>query len=453
MPYLVAAKHSKTYKIFEFTSTVTLGRGGKNTIVLNNQDDTSISRTHACIRYENGEYILFDSSSNGTFVDGNSIKEYKLTDGTRFQIGDYLFTFFNTPAEERSFNQLSETNMLDAEEQPVDEEKTVFTGQPEKSSKQKQELVKWLEEAGIPAENEAMLSLYRDIEEIVKINVPVLISGEPGTGKEKVAEAIHAFSKRKGAFVALNCSAIPEGIFESELFGSVKGAFFEATDKPGKLELAERGTIFLDEIGDMVLPLQPKLLRFLEDKKVARLGDNRTKELDVRVIAATNHDLKALIEKKLFRSDLYQRLACITLKIPPLRERQEDIMSLAHFFLAQYATQHKLKARKFSEDAQKMLISYYWPGNVRELKNILLNAAVRSRSEVIHQSHLAAISEELQEQRQKTSVENFPSMDKMEKNHIESALKQAGGNKVKASSLLGISRETLYNKLRKFGII
>jgi transcriptional regulator with PAS, ATPase and Fis domain len=253
--------------------------------------------------------------------------------------------------------------------------------------------------------------------------------------------------------VPLNCSAIPEGIFESELFGSVKGAFHEAVNKPGKLEMAHDGTMFLDEIGDMSLTLQPKLLRFLEDKLVTRLGETKTKKVNVRVVAATNQNLDALMAEKMFRADLYQRLACVILKIPPLRERTEDIPPLTRFFIRSFASEHGLREPRLTEEAQHLLVSHDWPGNVRELRNVLVSCMVRSRGELITAGHLWAESKEMPQQPVAAAREpGFASLQEIEKKHIEEALRQAGGNKLQAAKLLGISRDTLYKKIEKYGL-
>jgi Nif-specific regulatory protein len=286
---------------------------------------------------------------------------------------------------------------------------------------------------------------------VAEINVPVLITGEPGTGKEKVAQALHIFSNMKGAFVPLNCSSIPEGIFESELFGSVKGAFHNAVDKPGKLELASDGTIFLDEVGDMHLSLQPKLLRFLEDKKLSRLGDTKVKTINVRVIAATNQNLKTMMGERKFREDFYQRLACVRLDIPPLRERKDDILPLTEFFLSKFSREHNLEAGRISDKAKTMLLDYHWPGNVRELGNILLNAIIRRRGKVIEADHLLAASE-ITPSPEPSPSGTFLSMQDMEKIHIKEALERTGWNKVDAAKLLGMSRDTIYKKIQKYNI-
>jgi transcriptional regulator with PAS, ATPase and Fis domain len=313
------------------------------------------------------------------------------------------------------------------------------------------QLKKRLESFGIIVEDKKMMALYRDIHTISHINVPILIMGEPGTGKEKVAQAIHHFSEASGDFVAVNCSAIPENLFESELFGSMKGAFSDAQTKSGKLEIAENGTLFLDEIGDMGLTSQPKLLRFLEDRSISRLGENRVRSLNLRIVAATNQDLNAMIQEKTFRSDFFQRLACIRLNIPPLRKRKEEILPLANFFIANYVRQYGLKPLEISDQASQTMLSYHWPGNIRELSNIMLNASVRARGRKIMPVHLISASEEMRKSDVGVNT-NFASLSEIEKNHIHKALIQTNNNKSKACVLLGISRGTLYQKIRKYHI-
>lgn len=299
--------------------------------------------------------------------------------------------------------------------------------------------------------NEKMVKLYEDIRTIAPINVPVFISGEAGSGKEHVAAAIHNFSRRKGAYIALNCAAIPEGIFESELFGSRKGAFHEAIDKPGKLELAEGGTLFLDEAADMALTLQPKLLRFLENGEITRLGDTRVKKLDVRVVTATNRDVEAMIREHAFRDDLFQRLSCFTLKVPPLRERVEDIEPLTRYFLKKFSDEYNWKEPRVSDNGLQVLLQYQWPGNIRQLRNVLLRLAVQSQGRLITDKEILALSEEFGAM-DTARIEVFPSLEEMEKNHIKAALERAGGNISDAAGLVGIARSTLYQKMKKYDI-
>lgn len=299
--------------------------------------------------------------------------------------------------------------------------------------------------------SEKMVKLYEDIRTIAAISVPVFIQGEAGSGKEHVAAALHTFSQRKGAYIPLNCAAIPEGIFESELFGSKKGAYHEAVDKPGKLELAEGGTLFLDEVADMALTLQPKLLRFLENGEITRLGDTRARRLDVRVVTATNRDVAAMISDNQFRDDLFQRLSCFTLKVPPLRERVEDIEPLVHYFLEKFSAEYNWKEPRVSDSGLQLLSQYQWPGNVRQLRNVLLRLAVQSQGRLITEREILNFSEEFGAM-EPARLEVFPSLDEVEKNHIKAALERAGGNISDASALVGIARSTLYQKMKKYDI-
>jgi Nif-specific regulatory protein len=299
--------------------------------------------------------------------------------------------------------------------------------------------------------SEKMVRLYEDIRTIAPINVPVFISGEPGSGKEHVAAALHSFSGRKGAYIPLNCAAIPEGLFESELFGSRKGAFHEAIDKPGKLELAHGGTLFLDEVADMALSLQPKLLRFLENGETSRLGDNAVKKLDLRVITATNRDVAAMIDANRFRDDLYQRLSCFTLIVPPLRDRQEDIEPLTRYFLKNFSREYNWKESKCTDGAVQLLLQYHWPGNIRQLRNVLLRLAVHSQGKLITEKDIRTLSDEFAAAAS-ARVDVFPTLEEVEAKHIRGALLEAGGNISDAAALVGIARSTLYQKIKKYHI-
>jgi len=299
--------------------------------------------------------------------------------------------------------------------------------------------------------SEKMLKLYEDIRTIAAINVPVFIQGEAGSGKEHIASALHNFSRRKGSYVTVNCAAIPEGIFESELFGTRKGAYHEATDKPGKLELAEGGTLFLDEVADMALSLQPKLLRFLENGEITRLGDTRCRKLDVRVVTATNRDVTAMIAGGQFRDDLFQRLSCFTLKVPPLRDRVEDIEPLCHYFLEKFAAEYHWPPSRLTDNALILLTRYTWPGNVRQLRNVLLRLAVQTQGRAISDKEVLACSEDFA-QEHLAPVDIFPSLEELEKNHLKAALERTQGNISDAAVLLGIARSTFYQKLKKFNL-
>lgn len=301
----------------------------------------------------------------------------------------------------------------------------------------------------IIVKSEKMVSLYKDVQKVARSNVAVLILGETGTGKELVARAIHDFSGRQGQFIELNCSAIPENLLESELFGYEKGAFTDAqSPKPGMFEVAKGGTIFLDEIGEMSLFLQPKLLKVLQEKKVSRLGGIKSTMVDVRVVAATNRDLKAMMKNKQFRQDLYYRLAGVELKVHPLRERKEDIPSLANYFLLKFSEENDLRTARISHKAMQMLIAYDWPGNINELKNVIGCASLFGNGLVIQPEDLP---EELQ-RFDKETFEDFSTIEDIERQHIKKALQRSNGNKKLAAQLLGITRDTLYKKIEKYTI-
>jgi transcriptional regulator with PAS, ATPase and Fis domain len=284
---------------------------------------------------------------------------------------------------------------------------------------------------------------------------PVLITGESGTGKEVFAQAIHHASPRRlQPFIQINCAAIPKDLLESELFGYDRGAFTGAltTGKPGKFEMADQGTIFLDEIGDMPLEMQPKLLRVLEEKCFERVGGNTLIRSNFRLIAATNQDLEGLIAKGNFRKDLFYRLNVISLRIPPLRERPEDIAPLATALLAKLAQRNGRSAVRISLEAMDTLSTYPWQGNVRELSNILERALLVMQGNEIRISDLPFA----QRQSETVGVENIKQFRDIkadtEKNAILAALKKSENNKVLAADLLGIHRTSLYKKMKKYGL-
>ena len=413
MPYLIVNASDCGHKLYRFGANVSIGRHASNDIILNSDEDKTISRKHAAIWHDGLEYLLVDSSLNGTRIENELIKKHRLRHGDQFQIADYFITFIDDtavePSKKRRLTPDTQPSIIDRDEKTVQVMNCAAITKDVPDLKLKERLTN----AGIIVEDEQMLALYRDIHAVSHINVPILILGEPGTGKEKVAQAIHDFSKANGEFVAVNCSAIPESLFESELFGSMKGAFSDAQTKSGKLEVADNGTLFLDEIGDMGLASQPKLLRFLESRSISRLGETRVRHLDLRIVAATNQDLNAMIKKKTFRPDLFQRLACVKLNIPPLRKRKKDILPLADFFLANNARQYGLKPMEISKQASQILLSYRWPGNVRELSSIMLNVCVRARGKKIMPAHLTSASEEMGEFDVDT---DFVSLREMEKN-------------------------------------
>lgn len=285
----------------------------------------------------------------------------------------------------------------------------------------------------------------------------VIIYGESGTGKELFAHALHKASNRSGApFIKVNCAAIPETLLESEFFGHEKGAFTGATKtKLGKFELAQGGSIFLDEIGDMNLSLQSKLLRVLQEKEIERIGGSVTIKTDVRVISATNRNLKEMVKKGDFRQDLFYRLNVVELHIPPLRERKEDLKLLIDYFISRFSRKLGKKVKGVSQKAYERLYAYHWPGNIRELENVLESAIIKmdNGEEVITHLHIGQLAGRLLETGSWCPGEIVP-IEEMEKKMIKRALDEFGGSlegKKQAASTLRISLATLYNKMKKFG--
>ncbi|OGR00377.1 MAG: Fis family transcriptional regulator [Deltaproteobacteria bacterium RIFOXYD12_FULL_55_16] len=295
----------------------------------------------------------------------------------------------------------------------------------------------------------------------------ILITGESGTGKEVLARQIHTWKEAAGGadqehtpFLAINCTALPENLIESELFGHTKGAFTDArADKKGVFELAAGGTLLLDEIGDMRLDLQAKLLRVVEDRKVRRLGGSIDLPINTTVIATTNKDIKIAAEKGEFRRDLFFRLSTFSVCLPPLRERGDDLLLLARHFLKFFAQKYlKKNIKGFSAEAEREILAYFWPGNVRELRNVIEHCVVLENMETVESEHLALSlpkTESFAERRKLTRIllpENGISLEEVEKDLITQALERANNNQTKAAKLLGISYDTLRYQVKKFGL-
>lgn len=300
-----------------------------------------------------------------------------------------------------------------------------------------------------------MQEVFELIKKVASYDVTVLISGESGTGKELVAQAIHQNSLRRDKpFVKLNCAALPETLLESELFGYDKGAFTGATaSKPGRFELAEGGTLFLDEIGDTSLNMQAKLLRVLQEKEYERVGGRKTIKADVRILAATNRDLKHAMEQKQFREDLYYRLNVFPICLTPLRERKEDIPALAHHFLKELNLLFQKDFSSISREAMDCLLQYQWPGNIRELKNALEKAVLLGDGKILLAKHLP---EEVLKQSAKhiSSVKEtqFTSLENLEREHILQVLNEEDWNQTRSAEILGIHRNTLREKIKKLDL-
>jgi PAS domain S-box-containing protein len=298
----------------------------------------------------------------------------------------------------------------------------------------------------IIGQDSKILQVFQQIRDVADYDYPVHISGETGTGKELVASAIHNESRRKGGpFVPINCGALPEGLLESELFGHVKGAFSGAIrDKKGRFELADNGTIFLDEVADLTKRTQVKLLRFLQEGSLERVGDEKTINVNVRVISATNKDLWQEVRHQRFRDDLYYRLNVIPIRIPALRERKTDIPLLVDHFLVEAATHDGQSPLAISKAALARMMDYHWPGNVREMQNAIQYAIVKCRGDLIYPADLPL---ELQPEKEKQTRRG--PVFKLNADQVSRALATAGGNKAKAARLLGVGRATLYRFLSR----
>ncbi|MCI6288993.1 MAG: sigma-54 dependent transcriptional regulator [Lentisphaeria bacterium] len=301
----------------------------------------------------------------------------------------------------------------------------------------------------------AMQRIIDNVRQVAPTRATVSITGESGTGKELIAQAVHQLSGRTGRFVPVHCAALPETLLESELFGHEKGAFTGATEqRKGRFELADGGTLFLDEIGEIPLSTQVKLLRVLETRCFERIGGVDTIEVDTRVVTATNRDLAAMVAEGTFREDLYYRLDVVTIHLPPLRERTEDIPPLVNHYLAYFAKENGRPEMTISESAMSALCSYPWPGNIRELKNCVERMVVLTRSNTIDLDNVPInIREKLTPGISKTILSSSScDLERNEKMLISRALEECGGNRTKAAEKLGISRRTLHRKLTLYGI-
>lgn len=307
----------------------------------------------------------------------------------------------------------------------------------------------------IVGKSRAIKEIFKTIDTVAKSKASILITGESGTGKELVAKAIHNRSQRKDKlFVALNCAAIPENLLESELFGHEKGSFTGAIDRQiGKFEVANGGTLFLDEIGSMPMPMQSKLLRAIQEKEIQRIGASYPTPVDVRIISATNSDLKAEIKNYKFREDLYYRINVIPIHIPALRDRKEDIELLAYYFLSKECKEFGKNITEIKPSALHQLTHYAWPGNVRELENLMERLVVLTQTNIIGEELLP---QEIRNDKIKNLAPNkvrfFDAVKQFELDFIKKALAQTNGRKSKTSKLLGVHRNTLINMERKLGL-
>jgi DNA-binding NtrC family response regulator len=325
----------------------------------------------------------------------------------------------------------------------------------EENRQLKEELGRRYEYDNIIGRSPAMQEIFATIERVAPTRATVLLAGESGVGKDLIARAIHFRSPRRDRpLVKINCTAIPENLMESELFGYEKGAFTGAqTSKPGKFEQADTGTVFLDEIGDVPAAIQVKLLRILQEREFERLGSNVTRHIDVRVVAATNQDLRAALEQGTFREDLYYRLNVVPINIPPLRERKQDIPFLAGHFLHKLAPESASQVESITDAAMEKLLAYHWPGNVRELENVIERSLVMCTGRKLDESD---IKMESAPRTRPHGDSNFlpegTTLDQYEQELIREALRRADGNKSQAARLLGLTRNALRYRLTQMGL-
>ncbi len=318
----------------------------------------------------------------------------------------------------------------------------------------RQELITKYKLENIVGRSPQMLQVYKTVARVAESRSTVLIAGESGTGKELVARAIHFNSPRSSKpYVAVDCGSLAETLLESELFGHVRGAFTGAvTNKKGLFEEADNGTCFLDEVGDISLAMQAKLLRVIQEHEIKRVGGTETTKIDVRIIAATNKNLEELVAEKKFREDLFYRLNVVSIHLPPLRERLDDIPFLADHFLRKYAAENEKPVSRISAEVLDLLLRYQWPGNVRELENVIERALTLSPHSLILPEDLPRRLRVEPSEISATSLPSQVSLTELEKIYIKKVLEETGGNKKRAADILGIDRRTLYRMAARYGI-
>lgn len=304
----------------------------------------------------------------------------------------------------------------------------------------------------ILSDSPAMMRIINDSRQYANTNIRILLTGQSGTGKGLLAQVIHNESPRKNhPFIAINCAAIPEYLFESEFFGYEQGAFTDAVHlKKGLVEFADKGTIFIDEIGDMPIEFQAKLLKVIDDNRFYRIGGEAPIDVDVRFIAATNQDIKQKISSGAFREDLYFRLAVVGIEMPPLSERKEDIIPLALIFLKEFTSTRNQNITDISEDVRSAFLKFNWPGNIRELKNYIERMTINTQGDTLQSSELPI--ELTGSKKRRTSPAELISLKEIERRHIVSILKSVDGNRNNAAEILGIARSTLFEKIRIYNI-
>jgi DNA-binding NtrC family response regulator len=410
--------------------------------------DPSVSRFHARIFRVGRQYFLADMGSrNGTHLDGKPVTQVPLEGGSHFRVGPYRI-HFHLDGDPSGTGE-EPTVVPSTSHQPA-EAPSPSTPVPGRTAEAAPEEVPF----GLVGASAGIRKLVGMIRRVAPSDVPVLIEGETGSGKELVARGIHdASDRRDRPFVVVNCGAISPELVESELFGHEKGAFTGATSqRKGAFELAHNGTIFLDEIGELPFPLQPKLLRALEQKEIKRVGGNDTLPADVRILAATLRNLREEIARKAFREDLYFRIGAITVPVPPLRDHREDVPAIARHFLAGMERRYGRPVPRLAPDALDALISHHWPGNVRELRNAVQRAVVMGEGPELAAADFSFLREDAPAASDPVVAAGLSRWEQAERTNILAELARQEGNKTRTARELGIAKSTLFEKLKKYGI-
>jgi transcriptional regulator with PAS, ATPase and Fis domain len=437
-PRLIAIAGPSLGALLPIDKATTLGRDASSDYQIH---DVAMSRRHCTIDRRDSGWVIVDlDSRNGTMVNGVPIRAHALADGDQIRVGDSVFLFADGARREADAPPAESTAGAALVLDPPSTGQVTFTTEQQI----RHDLV---------GQSPVMAEVLARVGRAAAVESTVLIQGESGTGKELIARAIHANSARASApFVAINCAAIPDGLIESELFGHERGAFTGAlAHKRGRMEIASGGTVFFDEIGELAVGLQAKLLRALQERRIDRVGGTKPIPIDVRVLSATNLDVARAVKDGVFRSDLYYRLNVITITVPPLRERGGDVALLIWYFLRKHAGQCKRKIRGLTPQARRVLTRYDWPGNVRELENAIERAVVMSTDEWIDVNDLP-----------EHVLESAPRPDDGDGYHahvnhakretIRKAIELAGGNVAQAARQLKLQPTYLHRLIKNLGL-